>query len=111
MRTLVRAVAACSEQRGVHEEDLGFRVLQQHGRHAGVEARVERADDGAGHGNAEVELAEGRDVLREHRNLHGAATVENRPIRLLSLLSSSSFLLMKRYLLRARTVRKQIPGG
>jgi hypothetical protein len=58
-------------------------VLQQHGRHVGVEGRVERADDGAGHGNAEVELPEGWNVLREHRNLHGAATaaaIENRPI-------------------------------
>jgi hypothetical protein len=81
-------------------------VLQQHGRHGGVEARVERADDGAGHGNAEVELAEGRDVLREHGNLHGAATAAQLRLRIgqfnsIAEPTSSSFLLMKRYDIRS----------
>ncbi|BAS71984.1 Os01g0343001, partial [Oryza sativa Japonica Group] len=58
-----------AEQSAVDEDDLGLGVAQQDGRHGGVEARVERADDGAGHGDAEVELANSRNVLREHRNL------------------------------------------
>ncbi len=35
-----------------------------------VEAGVECADDGAGHWDAEVELAHHWNILREHRDLH-----------------------------------------
>ncbi|BAS76688.1 Os02g0119250, partial [Oryza sativa Japonica Group] len=57
------------EQRAVDEDELGLRVAEQDGGHGGVEAGVERADDGAGHRDAEVELAHRRNILREYRNL------------------------------------------
>jgi hypothetical protein len=62
------------KQRVVDEHHLGLGVMEEYGRHAGVEARVERADHAAGHGDAEIELAERRNVLREYRNLQNNDT-------------------------------------
>uniref|UniRef100_A0A804LD44 Uncharacterized protein n=1 Tax=Zea mays TaxID=4577 RepID=A0A804LD44_MAIZE len=53
----------------LHEEDLGFRVFQQDGHHGRVVAGVERAQDGAGHRHAEMELVHRRYVRGDDRDL------------------------------------------
>jgi hypothetical protein len=61
-------------------------VPQQDGRHGGVQARVERTEDGAGHRHREVQLAHRRDILGEHHDLH---TVQNKSVKNHSILSET----------------------
>ncbi len=65
---LVERGADRGRELGVREQDTGLAVAQDEGDHGGIEPGVERVEDGAEHGHAEMRLDQRRDVGRQDRH-------------------------------------------